>query len=189
MNGFNSNQPTQIVQPRNPFDESGDDDDDCASNKRSDKQSESENDIEMELNDVPSSSTSNSKPKSKNKGEPVDLEFEMFAGEKINSLVLSTKCDQHIYRKHSVHSLGTRYRCRVDKCYAFVVLSADQKTCVRLSHSEPHKHKKNEQDVETYYWDRIAMNEMRKHCTDLATIAGGKRIAEVRSIFANVKQQ
>lgn len=152
-----------------------------------DMQSESEN--EMELHDIPSSSKSNLKPNSNNKYESEDMEFEMFVGEKINSLVLSTKRDMHIFRKHSVHSLGTRYRCRAEKCRAFVVLSPDEKTCIKLKNSPKHKHTTKVQNVETYYWDRMAMNEMRAQCSNLANIAGGKRLAEVRSIFANVKQQ
>lgn len=119
----------------------------------------------------------------------VELEFEFLVGDKSNSQLLSTKCDHYVYRKHSKGPLGIRYSCHDDKCPASVTLCPNTNICKRFGYTPVHKHKKNEEDYRTHYWNLVAKTEMRRQCSNLATLAGGKRLASVRSIFSNVMQQ
>lgn len=94
-----------------------------------------------------------------------------------------------MYSRHSVGPRGIRYRCHDRKCRAFVTLCPTTKKCMRFIDAPVHKHTKSDASVNTLYWNLVALNEMRKQCSNLTTLADGKRLASVRSIFANVKQQ
>lgn len=118
----------------------------------------------------------------------VVLDFDMMAGDKINSRFLVTRCDHHIYGFNGNRKDGKRYRCRNRKCRAFVILGEDGQ-CKRFNASPKHVHKNSSTDVETKYWNLIALNEMRAICRNVAAIAGGRRIATIKKIFTDVKKK
>lgn len=194
MSAINFNFQTD-PKPFHQFDESDDNESEMDCDVQStacDAQSENE----MESDAI--ASTSNSNPeqncvpnpkKSTNTNEFVEIEYEMLVGDKSDSLLLSTKYDHHFFTKHTKHTHGIRYRCRERTCRAFVILNTETNTCMRMVGSPVHKHKESEQKLETKYWNAIAMNEMRKQCANLAILAGGKRFANVKSIFTNIKAQ
>lgn len=117
----------------------------------------------------------------------VELAFEFLRGEKINSLLLSTKCDNHLFTRNGVCALGDRYRCKDRSCRGSVVYCKQKNICMRLQSTPPHKHKRGDHDTD--YWNLVALNEMRDRFGNLATLAGGKRLASVRSIFVAAKQE
>lgn len=139
--------------------------------------------------DVPTTSGASSSKRGRKipAEEFVQLEHEFLCGDKSNSKVLSTMCDRHLYTKNGSCVHGIRYRCRDRTCRAFVIYDKVTKTCFRLPSAPPHKHIKN--TVEADYWNLIAKNEMRALCADLATLASGKQIASVDSIFTTVKNK
>lgn len=102
----------------------------------------------MECDSNASSSHLNSKSKLSNAkkikdDDFVEIDYELLVGEKKNSLLLSTKCDQNLFQKHSLHALGVRYRCRErPDCHAFVIYCNKTNRCMRLNGSLVHKHKK-----------------------------------------------
>lgn len=129
-----------------------------------------------------------SKPKKSADTGFVVLDFDMMAGDKINSRFLVTRCDHHIYGFNGNRKDGKRYRCRNRKCRAFVILGEDGQ-CKRFNASPKHVHKNSSTDVETKYWNLIALNEMRAICRNVAAIAGGRRIATIKKIFTDVKKK
>lgn len=110
-----------------------------------------------------------------------ELAFEFMVGRKSNSNLLSTLCDHHLYSRHGSCVQGQRSR----PCRAFVIFDPKENKCFRLSKSPPHKHRID--DVESEYWDLVALNEMRATCKNLATLAGGRKMACPQSIFSSVK--
>lgn len=138
---------------------------------------------------VPTSSNANVpfSKKSSSKCEPTqsELDFEFLVGEKSNSKLLSTLCDHQIYGRHGSCVRGHRYRCRARPCRAFVIFDPKENKCIKLSNSPPHKHLKD--TVESDYWDLVALNEMRALCTNLAALAGPRKMTSVSSIFYSVK--
>lgn len=44
-------------------------------------------------------------------------------------------------------------------------------------------------EVETNYFNLVALNEMRSMCGNLKILAGGKSLASVASIFATITQK
>lgn len=140
--------------------------------------------------DMPTSSAAVSGPKRSrkisNKGF-VELDHEFMCGDKSNSKVLSTKRDRHLYTRNGSCVHGSRYRCRERTCRAFVIYNETTKTCFQLPSAPAHKHIKN--NVEAEYWNLVCKNEMRALCSDLTTLASGKQIASVESIFTTVKNK
>lgn len=119
----------------------------------------------------------------------VGLDFEFFCRDKQKSKVLATVCDFNLYTKHGSCARGVRYRCKDRKCRAFLIFCEMKNVCMRLKKTPVHKDTRTDSSVETEYWNLVATNEMRRQCSNLATLAGGKRLASVRSIFSNVKEQ
>lgn len=111
-----------------------------------------------------------------------ELAFEFLRGEKINSMLLSTTSDHHLFTSHGKCWFGARYRCRDRNCRAFVVYDEKTNKCFRLSLTPPHKHEKCDSDIEVDYWNLVALNEMRDRCSKLETLD------KVRKIFTMVKQ-
>lgn len=171
--------------------------------KFSESDSESENETDVSINHIENQSknaitseknvkkTFQSKAKSKSTAQDEfdEMEFEFFCGDKKNSKVLATVADYNLYSKHGTCARGIRYRCKDRKCRAFVILCNDRNICMRFKSSPPHKHHKTQNKLETDYWNVVVKSEMRRQCTNLYTLAGGKRLASVRSIFSNVMQQ
>lgn len=118
-----------------------------------------------------------------------EVPFEYLCGDKKDSKILATVCDYNLYTKHGKCTRGIRYRCKNRKCRAFLVLCSEKNVCIRLKSSPRHTHTKSNGAIETDYWNLMAKNEMRRQCSNLATLAGGRRLASVRSIFSNVMQQ
>lgn len=141
--------------------------------------------LRLKKNDGVAASGSGTRLKNREKEMDFEqLDFEFMVGDKSNSLLLSTKCDHHLYTKNGTCVHGIRYRCRHRNCRAFLVYDKVKKTCFRLSSSPRHTHTKNA--VETEYFNLVAKNEMRTLCADLATLAGGKRLTSVDAIFTTV---
>lgn len=114
-----------------------------------------------------------------------ELDFEFIVGEKKNSQLIVTKHDLNIYSINGFCKMGTRYRCRDRKCRAYVIYCAQKKKVFKLQKSPPHKHFTPDND----YWNLFALQQMREKCANLTALAGGKRLASVRSIFTSVKKE
>lgn len=124
---------------------------------------------------------------SKSIDDRVELEFEFMAGDIVTSKMLATNCDCNLYTKNGPHGNFQRWRCRDRKCRAFVLYCDRTKKCYKITSSPPHR--MHTEDVEKKYWKLVGLNEMRKRCSSLTSLAGGKRLASVRSIFSTVKSE
>lgn len=117
----------------------------------------------------------------------VELDFEFVCGHKKDSKVLVTPCDYNQYTKHGTRNIGVRYRCIDRKCRSFLIFDEEKNICKRLKSTPRHKHSQSDSTLEAEYYNLLAMNEMRRQCSNLTKLAGGKRMASIRAIFSKVK--
>lgn len=120
------------------------------------------------------------------KSDPSDqqfeLAFEFLRGEKINSMLLATLTDHHLFSSHGKCTFGARYRCRDRKCRAYVIYDEKTKKCFRLSSAPSHTHGKCDSDIEVDYWNLVALNEMRDRCSN------SEILDKIWTIYTSVKQ-
>lgn len=190
MSVYNYNQISDSV-----YDFHASDDDASSIHRKSDDEIDEDIDLECASDVNPSICTATASKSNIASSEEIDennfveLPFEFLCGNKKKSKILATVCDYNLYTKHGSCARGIRYRCKDRDCRAFLIFCSKKNMCMRLKSSPRHKHAKSDSAIEADYWNLLAMNEMRRHCSNLATLAGGRRLANVRSIFSNVMQQ
>lgn len=112
----------------------------------------------------------------------VVLPFCIITGEKLNNKLLYTKRDKQLFTFNAFGVYGRTYRCQNRQCKARVLLLPSGQ-CVKCKNHEEHNHDYNcEEKVKKIN----ALNDIKKKCADLQTVASGRRIAKVSDIYTQV---
>lgn len=110
------------------------------------------------------------------------LSFRIIPGERLNTKLLFTKQDKQLFTFNDYSTYGRIYRCQNRKCPARVLLLPSGQ-CVKLNNQKPHNH---DYDCEQKVKKINALNDIKKKCSDLRTVASGRRIAKVSDIYTQV---
>lgn len=93
--------------------------------------------------------------------------------------VSNEKC---LYSINSTNKYGEAYRCSIRSCKSRVIIISSG-DCIKLDTSPPHHHETNHEER----FKRVAaLDDVRKGCADLATIASGSRISDARAVYKSV---
>lgn len=113
-------------------------------------------------------------------GSFVSLVHEIIVGEKFNCKFL--KCENHLYTATDYSVYGRRYRCKNRKCPARLTLLSND-NCIRFNTDKLHSHEENSEEL---IKSLAALNDIKKKCSDLQTVAQGRRLAKVKDIYTEV---
>lgn len=114
------------------------------------------------------------------------FDWEDVPGKKMGSTLKYTKEEQRLYSSNSVkNQFGIAHRCYDRSCKARRILCPNG-LFIALKGSPEHTCKINHVQL---CIDLRADNELKTRCSQIETIAGGSKMATVRSIFKGVIQE
>lgn len=106
------------------------------------------------------------------------LSYEFITGDRINSKLLFTTDEKHIYRFNAEGKCGNTYLCK--KCNSRVVVRKD-KMCIQYEKYFRHNHEKEEQK----HKELNVLNIIKQKCADISTLMNGKK-QSVHDIFYSI---
>lgn len=108
----------------------------------------------------------------------VILTFSFVHGYVKNSRFIYISSEKQLYSKNSDCKFGIKYRCYNRNCKSRIIFNEQHNMCIKLVSAFNHNHDDNEKQ----YKEFVALNNMKKMCSDMRTIASSKKMLTVRDV-------
>lgn len=108
----------------------------------------------------------------------VILEFCFVQGYVQNSRFIYIPSEKQLYSKTSNCIFGIKYRCYDRKCKSRIIFNKQHNMCIKLVSAIKHYH----DDSEKKYNEFVGLNNMKRMCSDIRTIAPSKKMVKVPDI-------
>lgn len=112
----------------------------------------------------------------------MELGHKIIVGDKKNTNFLYIFEEKQFYTRNGGGKKGDYYRCHHRSCPSRVLLSKSG-VCTKKLNAKSHNHT---DDCEKRYNELVVLDKLREKCSDLSSIASGKRMANTRDLCKQI---